>query len=43
MSHQMTNNSLTPKVVMMVGKKADIDAAAQFTPKYITPAAYIWK
>lgn len=32
---------LYPKVLMIVGRKADIEASAQFAPKYMTPAAYI--
>ena len=36
------NYILNPKVVIMVGRKAAIDAAAQLTAKYITPAAYTW-
>lgn len=33
--------SLLPKVVMMVGKNAEIDARAQFSPKYMAPPVYI--
>lgn len=31
------NNALTPKVLMMVGKNAEIEARAQLAPKYMTP------
>ena len=34
-------DALKPKVVMMVGRKADIEPKAQFEAKYMTPAAYI--
>ena len=38
---QIEMHALNPKVVIMVGRNAEIDARAQFAPKYITPAAYI--
>ena len=38
-------NVLKPNVAMIVGKKAEMEARAQFAPKYMTPATYnyeIW-
>jgi hypothetical protein len=38
-------NALKPNVAIIVGKKAEMEARAQFAPKYMTPATYnyeIW-